>query len=308
MKEYTDFAYVYDELMDNVPYDEWSEYLIELLKEYGVDGGIVVDLGCGTGKITRRLFNAGYDMIGIDMSEDMLDVARYNDEFGDEFSDEYDCEYDDESSDSEDNSDDEESFDCEECSDDKMPRSILYLCQDMREFELYGTVDAIVSICDSMNYITELSDLKKVFELANNYLEPDGVFIFDMNTEYKYENILKDSVIAENRDDCSLIWENYYDKKTKINQYDITIYCRADEDGETDEEGCGESEKLFRRIEETHLQRAYGIEEVKKTAEDAGMEFVAVYDAFTHDAPKADSERVYFVFREKYKEGKYYDK
>lgn len=266
MNSYTGFAKVYETLMDNVPYDEWATYLEGLLSEYGVgQGALVAELGCGTGEMTRRLSRAGYDMIGIDLSEEMLDIARYGHE--------------------------EESKD------------ILYLCQDMREFELYGTVAAVVSICDSMNYITSEEELLKVFRLVNNYLDADGIFIFDMNTIYKYETQLAERVIAENREDCSLIWENYYDKETRINEYDITIYTKAEFEDEEDEEDLP---PLFERVEEVHLQKAYPADTIVRLLEEAGMEFVAVYGACTREAPKTDCERIYFIAREKHQEEKYY--
>ena len=144
MEAYTSFARVYDTFMDNVPYKEWADYLGKILKEYGIDDGLVLDLGCGTGSMTEMLASSGYDMIGVDNSEEMLGEAmEKRAESGHE---------------------------------------ILYLEQDMREFELYGTVRAIVSVCDCMNYITEEDDLFTVFKLVNNYLDPDGIFIFDMNT------------------------------------------------------------------------------------------------------------------------------
>ena len=142
MEAYTGFAEVYDTFMDNVPYDEWTDYLVSLLEEYGVKGGLLADLGCGTGAITERLAMAGYDMIGIDNAEEMLSIAR------------------------------EKMMDYEE---EDPRRQILYLLQDMREMELNGTVDAVVSICDSMNYITEEEDLLQVFRLVNNNLEKEGV-------------------------------------------------------------------------------------------------------------------------------------
>ena len=147
-ESYTSFAQVYDMFMDNVDYPAWSKYLIQLLKEYQVEDGLVLDLGCGTGNMTELLAKEGYDMIGVDNSEDMLEIAS-----------------------------------------EKRAESglnILYLLQDMREFELYGTVKAVVSICDSINYILEEDDLREVFSLVNNYLDPKGMFIFDLNTEYKY--------------------------------------------------------------------------------------------------------------------------
>ena len=247
MEAYTSFARVYDTFMDNIPYEEWGTYVKGLLKEYGVDEGLVLELGCGTGTMTEILASAGYDMIGIDQSEEMLEEAlEKKQESGHE---------------------------------------ILYLCQDMREFELYGTVKAAVSICDSMNYILEKEDLVQVFKLVNNYLDPSGIFIFDMNTEYKYTHLLADGTFAENQEESSFIWENFYDEDERINEYDLTLFIKEGE--------------LFRKFEETHYQRCYSLEEVKEAAKEAGMEFVAAYDAFTRKQVKDDSERVYLVFRER---------
>lgn len=249
---YTSFAYVYDEFMDNVPYDEWCEYIEKLLKSKGIKEGLILDLGCGTGKLTRRLKEKGYDMIGIDNSEDMLSIAR---EKGDD--------------------------------------SILYLMQDMREFELYGTVNAVISICDCINYITDTQDLLQVFKLVNNYLEKDGVFIFDLNTEYKYSQVIGDSVIADNREDESFIWENTYYEEEKINEYEVTLFMKT-ENG------------LYEKHVETHYQRAYSLEEIKELLQKAGMEFIAAYDAFTTKPVRNNSERIYVIAREKYQENKKY--
>ena len=247
MDAYSSFASVYDQFMDNVPYEEWADYLTGLLGEYQVHDGLVLDLGCGTGSLTEILAKKGYDMIGIDNSEDMLQIAM------------------------------------EKRADSGL--DILYLLQDMREFELYGTVAAVVSICDSMNYLTDYEDLVETMRLVNNYLDPKGVFIFDMNTVHKYRDLIGDRTIAEARDECSFIWDNDYDPETKINEYDLTLFIQEEED-------------LYRRFEETHYQKAYELEEVKQAIQEAGMEFVAVYDAFTHKEPDENSERVYFVARE----------
>ena len=254
MAAYSGFAEVYDKFMDNVPYDEWTEYLVGLLRENGVKDGIVAELGCGTGNVTGRLKAAGYDMIGIDSSPEMLQIAAGKD------------------------------------------NEILYICQDMREFELYGTVAAVVCVCDGMNYILDKADLVKVFKMVNNYLDTAGLFIFDLNTIYKYEKLLGESVIAENRENMSFIWENYYDKEERINEYDLTIYLKDDED----------RKERFLRFDEIHYQKGYTIEEIKEALEEAGMEFVAVYDAFSKEVSKEISERLYFIAREKYQEGKTY--
>lgn len=274
MQAYTGFAQVYDAFMDNIPYDNWAKYLTELLHEYGVKDGLVLDLGCGTGSITERLAMVGYDMIGIDNSEDMLAIAQekkmeyYNEEITEE---------------------------------QDRREGILYLLQDMREFELYGTVSAVVSICDSMNYIMSEEDLVKVFRLVNNYLEAGGVFIFDMNTIYKYETVLANNTIAENRDDCSFIWDNYYYKEERVNEYSLSIYVR---DEELEEEL--EEEDIFKRFNEIHYQKAYSLETIERLLTEAGMEFVAAYDAFTKEPVKETSERIYIVAREQRQSNKFY--
>ena len=216
---YSDFAEVYDELMDNTPYAEWAERLEVLIKKYGVSAperdsvdllktekNLVVDLGCGTGTLTELMYQKGYDMIGVDFSESMLNIATKKKELS--------------------------------------GNQILYLLQDMRELDLYSTVGTVYSVCDSVNYILEEEELKNVFSLVNNYLFPEGIFIFDFNTDYKYREVIGDTVIAENREDCSFIWENFYDSEADINEYDLTIFVK--EHGEH-----------FRRFTETHFQRGY---------------------------------------------------
>lgn len=247
MEAYTSFARVYDTFMDNIPYEEWCEYLTGLLREYNVDEGLILDLGCGTGSVTELLAEKGYDMIGVDNSEEMLEVAMEKRV--------------------------ESGYD------------ILYLLQDMREFELYGTVRAVVSICDSINYITDPEELLDVFRLVNNYLDPGGVFVFDFNTLYKYQEVLGDRTIAENREECSFIWDNYYYEDERINEYELSLFIREEND-------------LYRKYEETHYQRAYTLEEMVNLVKRSGLEFVAAYDAFTREVPSEQSERIYIIARE----------
>lgn len=246
MEAYTGFAEVYDVFQDNVPYEEWCAYVTGLLAEYGVSDGLILDMGCGTGSLTELLAKAGYDMIGIDNSGEMLQIAM--------------------------NKSRDSGLD------------ILYLQQDMREFELYGTVRAVVSICDSMNYIMEYGDLVQVFRLVNNYLDPKGVFIFDLNTEYKYREMLADYTFAEDREESSFIWNNFYDEEDKVNEYDLTLFVKEGE--------------LYRKFEETHYQRAYGLDQIQQAIRDGGMEFVAAYDACTRNPVQQDSERIYVIARE----------
>jgi predicted TPR repeat methyltransferase len=246
MASYESFAGVYDMYMDNVPYDRWMEQIISILGRFGITDGLVADLGCGTGKMTRALAAAGFDMIGIDNSYEMLGVAA-----------------------------------------EQTTENILYLCQDMRSFELYGTVAAVVSVCDSMNYILDKTDLKQVFSLVNNYLDPEGVFVFDMNTRYKYEQILGENTFAENRPEGSFIWENTYDASTGINAYELTLYIRQED-----------SEELYERFEEEHFQRAYGLSEIRECLRDAGMVFLNALDADTMGELTDTTERMYIIARE----------
>ncbi len=266
MEAYRDFATVYDELMDNTPYELWGDRLDGLIKKYGVskperdaeelldsERNLVVDLGCGTGTLTELMYAKGYDMIGVDLSESMLNIAmKKKEKSGDE---------------------------------------ILYLLQDMRELELYSTVGTVFSVCDSLNYILEEEELLNVFSLVNNYLFPGGIFIFDFNTEYKYREVIGNTTIAENREDCSFIWENFYDPEEEINEYDLTVFVR-------------EEDERFRRFTETHFQRGYTPEQMRRLAEQSGMEVLEMTDADTGEAVRAESERVYVVARERVKKFK----
>ena len=292
MGAYESFARVYDLFMDNVPYEEWGSYLTGLLREYGICSGTVAELGCGTGKMTRLLAAAGYDMIGVDNSEEMLEIAREAEYEADAWSaaeawdeaDETDAleEY----AELGEPDEPEESDEPDEPDEpDELPNGgILYLLEDMRELELYGSVRAVVSVCDSMNYILEEADLREVFSRVHEYLEEDGVFIFDLNTVYKYRDLLGETTIAENREEGSFIWENYFDEESAVNEYDLTLYIR--EDGES-----------YRRFEEVHYQRAYDLKTIDRLLADAGMELTAAYDAFTKEPVKEDSERIYVVAR-----------
>lgn len=297
MEAYTDFAGVYDIFMDDTPYEQWAEFVASLIETYGIsrpirrdgrageerqkapgtDGrkaevsqegaspkersgaegeqeklaserDLVVDLGCGTGTLTELLSRKGYDMVGVDNSPEMLQAALAKKQAS--------------------------------------GSEILYLCQDMRNLNLYSTVGTVVSLCDSVNYLLEDEEVEETFALVNNYLYPGGLFIFDFNTVYKYEQVIGDTTIAENREECSFIWENYYHGDERVNEYDLTIFVKEGEGG------------LFRRFTETHYQRGYTPQEMTAFVEKAGMRVVCVLDADTHAQARPESERVYVVARE----------
>ena len=264
MESYQDFAYVYDEFMDETPYEMWCERIDDLIKTYGVskpirnakdalesEQNLIVDLGCGTGTLTEMLYQKGYDMVGVDNSDSMLSIAMEKK--------------------------------------NQNNSEIMYLLQDMRELELYSTVGTIVSVCDCVNYILDEAELLQVFQRVNNYLYPGGIFIFDFNTEYKYKEVIGDTTIAENRDECSFIWENYYDEETAVNEYDVTIFVKEEDD-------------LFRKFTETHYQKGYTLQKMKELVLKAGMELLVVMDADTEKDVTDESERILIVAKEVKKE------
>ncbi len=241
MESYTDFAYVYDKLIDQ-NYEKWADYIEEIFQRYGKTPRLVLDLGCGTGSITNILAKRGYDMIGADLSPDMLNVAR-DKAIG-------------------------EGLD------------VLYLCQDIREFELYGTVDAIICTLDVLNYITDKKDLDKIFALVKNYLNPDGIFIFDINTEYKLKNVLGSNTFVNDENGVFYIWENEY-KENISNQF-LTFFAE-NEDG------------LYERFDENHVQRAYSVEELCDLLNNNKLSTEGVFRLFTFNAPREDCEKAVIV-------------
>ena len=245
MSIYENFAEVYDTFMENIPYEEWLIYIEKIWAKFNIKPKLIADLGCGTGNITIPLAKKGYELIGIDNSFQMLAKAR------------------------------EKSI--------KENLNILYLEQDMREFELYGTVDCIISVCDSINYILEEDELLQVFKWVNNYLEPKGLFIFDINTIYKFENILSDNSFSQTTENSAYTLENYFDNKEMINEFYTNFFI---EDEKTN---------LYHRFEEIHYEKAYSIKKIKELIKKSGLELLAVYDELTFNEPKEHSQRVFFI-------------
>ena len=250
MNAYHAFALVYDRMMEEIPYEEWCNFVTDQLKKFEIEDGLMLELGCGTGTLTEMFAKRGFDMIGVDNSEEMLaEAVEKKTQSG---------------------------------------SSILYLNQDMREFELYGTVRAVVSLCDTMNYLTEYEDLVTVCRLVNNYLDPKGIFIFDLKTDHYFNSIGCQS-FSDADEEVSYIWDNDYDEASHINSYALTLFVQ-DEDNR------------YQRFDEYHEQRAFSIDEVRRAIEESGMVFLDAIDK--NGEPATDkTDRVYIIAREKGKKG-----
>ena len=246
MSAYETFASVYDIFMEQVEYDQWLNHIHALWDKYGLQPKTIIDLGCGTGSIALPLAKEGYDVIGVDLSPEMLTEADHKAM--------------------------EEGV------------SIRFACQDMTELELGEEADCILSLCDSMNYLTEEGQLEDAFRSIAQHMKKESLFLFDMNTEYKFKEVLGQNVFGSAEEHAAYIWENDYDEEEKINEYYVSFFIE-------NEEG------LYERIEEFHYERAYSMEEIEEGLQAAGMELVEVMDGYSFDAPHEESERLLFAAR-----------
>ncbi|MBO5682605.1 MAG: class I SAM-dependent methyltransferase [Clostridia bacterium] len=253
---YDAIASIYDKINKDIDYAAWADFVERAFSKYlDKKPELVLDLACGTGSMTVELAKRGYDMIGVDLSEDMLNEAYMR----------------------------------------SVGQGILYLCQDMREFELYGTVGAAVCCLDSMNYLTEEGDLERCLSTLHNYLDPDGLLMFDVNTPYKFKNVYADNAyILEDELDlgdgesaavfCG--WQNSFDEESGICDFYLTVF-------EESEDGS------YIRREEQQKERCYSLAEIKAALLGAGFEYLGCFGDFSFGAPEDTAERWYIVARAK---------
>lgn len=245
---YSGIFRVYDRLNGDIDYAGWADFVEENFSRFAerkVES--VLDLACGTGSMTIELARRGYDMTGIDLSPDMLSVAQ------------------------------------DRAADEELT-GILWLLQDMREFELYGTVDAVVCALDSLNYLRNTKELQKVFSLVNNYIYPGGVFLFDMNTPYKFENIYADNSYVLEDDGIYCGWQNEYNSKTKLCRFYLSVF-----------EECEDGSYL--RTDEVQTERCFSLTSIKRALSSAGLELCGIYGDTDFSLARNDSERWYFAAR-----------
>ena len=239
-------APVYDEINKEVNYSRWADFIEKIIENNSgfEEQNLILDLGCGTGKMTLELARRGYDMTGVDNSSEMLDRASA------------------------------------EAADEGL--NILWLLQDMREFELYGTVGVTVSCLDCMNHLTSSKDFKKCLSLVHNYLVPDGLFIFDLNGRGKFREVYADNSYVFETESSMCIWQNSYNDKSGICNFYITLFSES-------ENGS------YEREDEVQKEKMYTVRSIKNMLSETGFEFVGAYADFDFSPATDDSHRIYIV-------------
>lgn len=246
MSAYTTFASVYDTFMSHIPYEEWAELIDEYFKINNISGDIL-ELGCGTGRFSFLLEEKGYNVVGIDNSKDMIYIAGRN---------------------------------------ARARRSgCRFILQDMRVIEQEHKYNAVVSVCDSMNYLLEEFDLESVFEGVSKVLLPGGIFLFDMKTESFYKS-LGDNVFTDENEMGSYIWKNYYDETARDNSYELTFFIHK-------------KKNLYVKETEEHIQHVFTGDEIERCADKAGLKVRAVLGMDLKAPGDFNSQRIYYVVERK---------
>lgn len=245
MASYGDFAYFYDGLTQNVDYEKRCSYISNLLAENGVGEGILLDLACGTGTVSIIMSHLGYDVIGVDASEDMLSVAQ------------------------------EKKMETGE--------DVIFLCQNMQQLDLFGTINAAVSTLDSINHVTNEAEVKEIFRRVSLFMEDKGLFIFDVNTPYKHKEILGDNTFVYDTDEAYCVWQNTTDESL-LTKVSLDIFEKDEDDEET-----------YYRYSEEFCERAYDLDKIKSWLQEYKFEVIGIYEEMTKDEVKPNTQRAVFV-------------
>ncbi len=250
MSSYKNFANYYDRLMHrDINYEKIADFIENIFDEYELDAHLVCDLACGTANITIPMAKRGYEMIGVDKSVEMLDVAREK-ALGEEL-------------------------------------DILFLNQSISKLDLFGTCDAFLCMIDGINYIINPNSfLNLLYRIYNCFINPDGVFIFDISSHYKLSKTIQNNTFIHDGDDIFYTWENKYYEDKQLSQMYLNFFVKEDKKG-------------YRRFCERHLQRAYTNDEIIKALKKVGFTDIKTFDGFNMSEPTEQSERVTFVCRKK---------
>lgn len=245
MNSYSRFAQYYDILTANIDYKARAEYFDSIVKKFGGKKGILLDVGCGTGSLTECFCKLGYDCLGVDVSQEMLTVALDKKIDGD------------------------------------LP--IQYLHQDMKKLNLYGNVDVSVCALDALNHLSSLANISKAFKSISKFTNPDGLFIFDVNTIYKHKHILGDNTFIYDTDEVYCVWQNTYKPKKNEVLIELDFFEKRGD--------------VYCRYEESFSEYAYKIADIDKLLTENGFKVEAHYDYDSFDAPARNSEKIIFVAR-----------
>jgi cyclopropane fatty-acyl-phospholipid synthase-like methyltransferase len=246
---YEHFAYLYDELMKDAPYDAWVQFVLKKAKTYHVDGNQLLDLGCGTGELSIRLAKKGFNVTGIDLSEDMLTVAHAKAvEAG---------------------------------------VNIPFFEQNMADLEGQGDFNIITIFCDSLNYLSSEEEVIQTFSNAFQHLNDQGIFIFDVHSLYKINEIFINQTFALNEDRIAYIWNSFPGDHENSVEHELSFFVL---DEKTDK---------YDRYDELHFQRTFTVQQYSGWLKDAGFELLEVTADFTNDTPNTEAERIFFVARKK---------
>lgn len=242
--KYGEFADYFDYLNGDAQYSKRTKYMLGLFEKFGTKPQILLDLACGTGEFSIAFAKKGFEVIGVDCSENMLAVARDKAQ--------------------------------------NAKQDVLFLCQRAEELDLYGTVGGVVCCFDSINHITDSATLCKAFEKVSLFLEPDGLFLFDVNTVYKHKNFLGGNTFVYDEKDVFFVWKNEYKEKKNLVKINLDIF-----------QNIGNDE--YKRIRQTIVERAYTEDELDKMLKKSGLEVLAVYDDMSYNPPNDKSQRIYYV-------------
>ena len=246
---YSQFAQFYDALMCDVDYSNRTEYILSLFEMFDRKPTLLLDLACGTGNFSVEFANRDISVIGVDMSAEMLSVAMEKTK--------------------------------------QQEIDVLYLCQNATELDLYGTVDGAVCCMDSINHITDYTDVCEIFKKVSLFLEKDRLFIFDVNTPYKHKNVLGDNTFVIEEDDVFCVWDNSYDENSAVTSINLDFFVKDDKN-------------KYNRFTESFKEIAFTDAEITNAVENAGFKVVKKYAEFSCSAPKEDTQRAYYVIRREY--------
>lgn len=247
MAIYSSFAMFYDQLTENINYDDRAAYFNSITKKHGNGGNLLLDLACGTGSLSIKMEDLGFDVIGTDVSVDMLNMAM-----------------------------------------EKKHNNIIFLCQPMDKLDMYGTMDVVICALDSINHEPNIKKVQRAFERVSLFLNDGGLFIFDVNSEYKHEIVLGDNTFIYDLENIYCVWQNNYNKNQKQTTINLDFFCTDDEFSYT-------------RYEESFVERVYTHDQILEFIENSGLEFVDMYEGDTFLAPTENSERIVYVTRKNMK-------